>query len=242
MKIDSNRPVATIANARRAETYGRAGGATPGPRTAVVGDTAQVLGVPEEELTPKVRAAFAQLMQEVDRLRGELEEAHKRVVYLEELADQDALVPVVNRRAFVRELSRTMSYVERYGTPHSVLFFDVNGMKQINDTLGHAAGDATLAHVAKVLVEHVRESDLVGRLGGDEFGVLLAQADQSLAQEKAEHLAEAIRTSALLWDGRPIKVTLSYGAHTLSAGDDPHSALSSADKRMYAHKRSAAGA
>jgi len=242
MKIDNNRPVATVASARRADAYARASGAAQTPQTVPIGDSAQVLGVPEDELTPKVRAAFAQLMEEVDRLRGELEEARKRVGYLEELADQDALVPVANRRAFVRELSRAMSFVERYGTPHSVLFFDVNGLKQINDTLGHAAGDSTLTHVAKILLEHVRESDLVGRLGGDEFGVLLAQADQEVAHEKAEHLAEAIRTSPLMWDGHPIQVSLSYGAHMLSVGDDPQSALSSADKRMYAHKRSAAEA
>lgn len=240
MKIDNSRPVGSLAIVRRPEPYERTAGG--GQLAEAASDATDVMGVPEEELTPKVRAAFAQLMHEVDRLRGELEEARKRIGYLEELADQDALVPVVNRRAFVRELSRVMSYVERYGTPHSVLFFDINGMKQINDTLGHAAGDATLTHVAKVLHDHVRESDLVGRLGGDEFGVLLAQADPTVAHEKAEILAGAIRGAPMMWEGRSIQVTLSYGVHTLIAGDDPHSALSSADRRMYAHKRSVAGA
>ncbi|MEE8145917.1 MAG: diguanylate cyclase, partial [Kiloniellales bacterium] len=91
-------------------------------------------------------------MAEVQRLRDELERAKKRLNQLEALADRDALTPVLNRRAFVRELSRMMAFTVRYKTPSSVLYFDVNGMKQINDSLGHAAGDAALNHLAGVLV------------------------------------------------------------------------------------------
>ena len=85
------------------------------------------------------------------------------------LADEDSLLPVINRRAFVRELSRAMSFAQRYTQPSSLAFFDVNNMKTINDELGHAAGDAALMHVAEMLLEHVRHSDVVGRLGGDQW-------------------------------------------------------------------------
>lgn len=237
MKIEIDRPAAPGGVAHDTRAYRRAASAA---RPAALGDNVTVLGLPETELTPKVRTAFSQLLHEVDGLRGELDQARKRIDYLERLADQDALLPVINRRAFVRHLSRVMSYVARYGTPHSVLFFDVNDMKSINDTLGHAAGDATLTHVAKSLVDEVRESDLVARLGGDEFGVLLAQADQAVAEEKAAMLAESVHRTPLVWEGRRIPVSVAYGSHTLTADDDPRSALSSADRKMYAHKRGAA--
>ena len=79
-----------------------------------------------------------------------------------------------------------------YGSPGSVLYFDLNGMKHINDKYGHPAGDATLQHFATVLVNNVRDSDVVGRLGGDEFGVILAQADMAQAEEKAGQLMDQL--------------------------------------------------
>ena len=90
-------------------------------------------------------------------------------------------MPVANRRSFVRELSRMLSYAQRYGGEISVLYFDVNDMKSINDTYGHAAGDAAIGHVANLLAASIRESDVVGRLGGDEFGIILANAPESEA-------------------------------------------------------------
>ena len=204
---------------------------------AAPADQSAVLGIPEAELTPKVRAAIGQLIEEVQSLRGELERAQKRIDYLEQLADQDALTPVLNRRAFVRELSRVMSFAERYGGESAVLYFDVNGMKAINDSLGHAAGDATIAHVAEVLLANIRGSDHVGRLGGDEFGVILAQADQEEAAVKAAGLADAIQNQPVIWNGKPITVRVAYGAHIMSAGQEPKDALDAADQAMYANKR-----
>ena len=107
-------------------------------------DSVSFLGIPENELTPKVREAMSLLLAEVDSMRGEIDEQRQRISQLEELADQDTLTPVINRRAFVRELTRVVSYGERYATPSSLLYIDLNGLKQINDTYGHPAGDAAL--------------------------------------------------------------------------------------------------
>ena len=100
------------------------------------------------------------------RARGacarELAEARTQIAQLERLADEDALTPIANRRAFVRELTRMIAFTNRYGVPSSVVYFDVNGMKQINDNHGHPAGDAALRQVAKVLLDNVRSSDIVG--------------------------------------------------------------------------------
>ena len=234
MKIDDTNRSRVVSAATRSPK--KPGKAVSGPREVV--DSLSIMGVPANELTPKVREAIMTLMAEVDRMRGEVEEQRARIAYLERLADQDSLTPVVNRRAFVRELSRFVSFGERYGTPSSVIYFDLNGLKTINDTYGHAAGDAALQRVAEILTEKIRESDFVGRLGGDEFGVLLAHADEAAATEKALQLAGAIEHTSIDWDGTAIPLKVAFGAYTFKGGENANEALAEADKKMYAQKNS----
>jgi len=211
------------------------GAAVPRP-AAPIGDSLSIMGIPEGELTPKVRGAIQMLMAEVERLRREVESGRMRIGYLEKLADEDSLTPVINRRAFVRELSRMMAYADRYGTPGSVVYFDINGMKKINDRHGHAAGDAALRYVADKLLQNVRESDIVGRLGGDEFAVLLAHADEAVVRDKGRALAVAIQDGRFAWQGRPIPLTAAFGTFTFHGGGDAAAALHAADQDMYGRK------
>jgi GGDEF domain-containing protein len=194
MRIDNTRRPAASAGV---SSYQKAGNTSKNAPAARASGAASVLGIPQDELTRKVQEAIVKLMEEVDTLRQELDQSLSRIEYLEQLADQDSLAPVANRRAFVRELSRNLSYSERYGTSSSVIYFDLNGLKQLNDTRGHAAGDAAILKVAKILASNVRESDIVGRLGGDEFGVMLSHADEDAARSKAEFLAESIAADPL---------------------------------------------
>jgi diguanylate cyclase (GGDEF)-like protein len=180
--------------------------------------------------------AVERLMTENRRLRDELWRAAKQVADLEELADKDSLTPVLNRRAFLREMARMAAYAERYDGLCSLLYFDLDGMKAINDGRGHGAGDAALAHVAETLVSNLRASDLVGRLGGDEFGVLLPQADRNTALTKAENLAATIAARQVNWHGAGFPVRVSFGVHTLTHGGTLEQALEAADRAMYAHK------
>jgi diguanylate cyclase (GGDEF)-like protein len=161
-----------------------------------ISDSMTIMGIPEVELTPRVRQALMTLMEEVQNLRRDLQRTSDRLTEVERLADQDSLTPTANRRAFVRELSRAMSQAERYGTPASVVYFDIDSFKGINDTHGHAAGDAALMHVVDIVMRHIRDTDVVGRLGGDEFGVILSHADEATTMEKAEALVSDIRTTA----------------------------------------------
>ncbi len=239
MKIEDSRPVS---RARAAPKSAAASAAAAPEAAASIGDFISVAGIPDGELTPKVRASIMILLQEVDRLRRELEENKSRISYLEQLADQDSLVPVSNRRAFVRELSRQMSFAERYGTASTVVYFDINGLKGINDTHGHAAGDAAIRHVAEALVRNVRESDLVGRLGGDEFGVILTNADREVASEKAAFLAAEIEARPMEWEGKRLRLYIAHGAYTFKGGDDVSKALDEADRDMYARKQGTKGA
>jgi diguanylate cyclase (GGDEF)-like protein len=204
-------------------------------------DTVSLLGLPESDLTPPARAALAQLIGEVAQLHERLASSEGRVAELERLADEDALAPISNRRAFLRDLDRTIGYVERYGAACSVLYFDVNGLKVINDTFGHAAGDAALIHVAGLLRGNTRSSDVVGRLGGDEFGVLLARAGELAATAKAGRLATVVAKRPLAWQGQRIAMSVAFGAHRLTAGEDAQTALAAADRAMYRQKRASAG-
>jgi diguanylate cyclase (GGDEF)-like protein len=235
MKISDTRSTAPAS--RYAAAYSRTAAASAPAPVAAPTDSATVLGIPAGELTPKVRDALMRLMQEVDSLRRELEQSRQRIAYLEQLADQDSLAPVANRRAFVRELSRTIAFSERYNSPSSVIYFDVNGLKPINDTYGHPAGDAALMQIADALVENVRESDIVGRLGGDEFAVILSHGDEEAAREKAETLSATIESQPLDWNGAAIPLRVSWGVYTFRGGDSAGEALAAADRAMYAHKQ-----
>jgi diguanylate cyclase (GGDEF)-like protein len=238
----SPRPIASTGAAREAGRAYAARAVADAGAAAPTADVTTIAGIPGDELTPKVRDAIELLMHEVQRMRQELEQAEKRVAYLEKLADEDSLVPVANRRAFVRELSRMVAYSERYNSVSSVLYFDIDGFKEINDTYGHAAGDAALRHIGEIFSLNVRESDVVGRLGGDEFGVILAQSDAAAAAEKAAGLAQAIETTPLIWENRGLKLHASCGAYTFSGKENAGEALQRADSAMYKQKQVRAAA
>ncbi len=202
-----------------------------------VDDQVSIMGIPEAELTPKVREAIMSLMAEVAAMRKELDATKNELANLAKLADRDSLLPVQNRRAFVRELTRSMARVERYGKPSSIVYIDVNDLKEINDNFGHVAGDEALKHVAKVLVDNVREIDQIGRLGGDEFCVILDEADTKSAKEKADELARAITDSPFIFYNQNLIVNVAVGVYTITGSEDVSQALAEADKDMYENKR-----
>jgi diguanylate cyclase (GGDEF)-like protein len=235
MDIQDTKPIRGPGNAgklatRRVDSTGRVA-------AAAEIDPLAIAGIGEAELTPKLRQAIMGLLAEVDRLRRDLGEARARIGYLERLADEDPLMPVANRRAFVRELTRMMSFTQRYRGTASMVYFDINNLKQINDRLSHAAGDAALLQVARILAQNVRSSDVVGRLGGDEFGVLLVQTDEALAEQKAAQLAAAVAERPLEWQGQSIELGVSYGVYSFNGGEDAGDAIDAADRAMYAAKR-----
>ena len=242
MKITEKNPLSRTEPGSRIGSAGRVGGAAAARAEQAsapppVADVVSVMDIPANEFTPKVRAAIMALMAEVEKMRRELQQSQARIQYLEELADQDTLAPIFNRRAFVRELSRMMSFAERYNAPSSVIYLDVNGLKQINDTYGHGAGDVVLARVAHTLIASVRESDFVGRLGGDEFGVILANADHATATEKAALLAAEVQGQSVAWKGNQLSVSVSYGVSSFTGGQDANATLDDADRAMYQRKR-----
>ena len=184
----------------------------------------------------KGRAAVAQLLAENEGLRAALDAMRMRVDELERLADSDTLTPLPNRRVFVREVDRVARQVARYATPAAVMFVDVNALKSINDAHGHQAGDAALIHVAALLKREVRATDIVARIGGDEFGLLLDHLDEAAAAAKAESLVAVLRTEPLDLGAAHVAVGLSVGLTMIRSADDVDAILARADAEMYAAK------
>jgi diguanylate cyclase (GGDEF)-like protein len=182
------------------------------------------------------RAAMAQLLAENEGLRAALDGMRARVEDLERLADSDTLTPLPNRRVFVREVERVSRHVARYDTAASVMFVDVNALKAINDAHGHQAGDAALIHVAAILMRELRATDVVARIGGDEFGLLLDHLDEDAAAAKAASLVAVLAGEPLDLGARQLGVGLSIGLTMIRKDDSVDAILARADADMYAAK------
>jgi diguanylate cyclase (GGDEF)-like protein len=169
-------------------------------------------------------------------LRASLAEMRDRIIELEQIADTDTLTPLPNRRRFLRELERVVSQSNRHGTPAAVLYVDLNGLKAVNDSHGHVAGDAALIHIARLLQGLIRTSDIVARIGGDEFGMILDHLDHNSAIETAERLCQCITANPLDLGGSHIRLDAAIGVATILPGDSAADVMQRADRNMYVAK------
>jgi diguanylate cyclase (GGDEF)-like protein len=174
---------------------------------------------------------------EVVALRKELELLRLANEELERLVVRDTLTPLFNRRHFVSSLTERLNRLERYGTSAALVFIDVNGMKAINDTFGHGAGDCALNHVARLLLGAIRSTDVAARVGGDEFALLLDGLDEKAANDKAQQLSRLIATSECRFGEHLLPLAASFGCTALRYGDSDFAAIARADMAMYAAKR-----
>jgi len=192
----------------------------------------------DEPKTPKLRsgAVALRLAAEVARLAAELEASRAQIGELEARVDFDPLTETLNRRGFERELKRSLAYEKRYGVSAALVYLDLDQFKPVNDRDGHAAGDAVLKAVAATLVRHVRASDVVARIGGGEFVVLLWNVDAAAAASKAAALEAAIDATPVRWKSSTLAVGASAGVALLAPLDTPAAVLARADAKMYARK------
>jgi len=204
----------------------------------IITDTTTIMGIPEAEFTPKVREAILTLMQEVDYLRRSVDNMSQRLAAAEQLADQDPLLPVYNRRAFVRELTKVQSSVERYSNEACLVYIDLDSFKAINDTYGHSAGDHVLHEYSQRLVDSVRESDIVGRLGGDEFGLILSHTNKDTAAVLVSRLPQALKDNPISWNEINLNLSMSYGIVEIEPGTNVQDTMAMADSKMYQQKSS----
>jgi len=179
------------------------------------------------------------LIEEISLLRGKVARLQERVAQLDQLAHQDSLIELPNRRGFMRELERLIARVDRYGISAAMLFVDLDGLKMINDSFGHRAGDEALIQVANLLVKGVRHSDVVARIGGDEFGILLECSDEDAAHETAARLIEQICSCEFLHDGDALPLSVAIGVGMIDALDTAEAIMERADEAMYRRKAAA---
>ena len=156
-------------------------------------------------------------------------------------ADTDFLLNIYNRRGFERELDRAVAYMRRYKATGALIVLDVDRLKPINDTFGHAAGDIVLKGVVAVLMRHVRSSDVVGRLGGDEFGLLLWNLSEPDALAKAAALEDAIDRLTFVFKGRSVVAGASAGVALVDAAQEAAAIMEAADRAMYVRKAARKG-
>jgi diguanylate cyclase (GGDEF)-like protein len=170
-------------------------------------------------------------------LEHENKQLKARVAELERLVVCDTLTPLFNRRHFMEELDRWCWRAHRYGGEYGLLFIDVDNLKAVNDGKGHLAGDMLLTAIAKALLGAVRRSDLVARVGGDEFAILLDNIPEAELSGKAERICKVVGKLSVEHQGSKLAPSISAGHTVIEPGVKPSELLLRADRSMYAAKQ-----
>jgi diguanylate cyclase (GGDEF)-like protein len=169
---------------------------------------------------------FGFAVMTIDRLRGEVEA----------LAVEDELTGLPNRRRLMERIAEEEARSHKTGRPFALLMIDLDNFKALNDTYGHAAGDQALRHFANVLRRHARDNDLVARLAGDEFCVVLPETRDAIAGTIASDLTASIRRHPLQWRGHTIRLTSSIGVSSWHRNAPNGDTLERADRALYMTK------
>ena len=165
----------------------------------------------------------------------ELDEDFQRQMF--ESASRDALTQVYNKRFFLEQLESEYAYAVRHGSDLSLLMFDIDHFKQVNDTYGHLAGDYVLSELTRVVTPSIRIEDTFARYGGEEF-VLLSRNNPLSAEVVGERLRKSIEQHQFVHEGRVLKVTVSLGIACLPSTNisTPEEFIAVADKALYEAK------
>jgi two-component system, cell cycle response regulator len=152
---------------------------------------------------------------------------------------RDGLTKLFNKRYFLERLDSELKFAQRHQTALSLLLLDLDHFKKVNDTLGHLAGDSVLVTIAAQLGRAVRDEDVVARFGGEEFAIVLRAINVENAVHLAERLRRVVETTAVPFDGKELRVTVSIGAAAFPTTpvNTPDQLVEAADKALYRAKR-----
>ncbi|MBI3419513.1 MAG: GGDEF domain-containing protein [Proteobacteria bacterium] len=174
----------------------------------------------------------------LDQAQKLIDAQRRRIAYLENLAMADEVTSLVNRRGFMAALQRELASAKRDpGAYGLVLMFDLDRFKSVNDTYGHAAGDAYLAAFGAALAAEVRPSDIVARLSGDEFAVILTRAAPKPGMARAMTVAKNLNSKSMSWRDRSLPFSASMGVSCFTGRDIAEAVMVSADLKLYADKK-----
>ncbi len=188
----------------------------------------------------KISKTVGRALAQAQAAEQKIAEQKKRLAFLERLAVTDELTGLLNRRGFEQEIIRTMEAAKRYQEKGVLIFIDLDAFKPINDSHGHAAGDAVLRHLGELLLKNVRGTDSVGRLGGDEFAILLTRSTWGDGLKRAEFFDKLVNGTSITWNGEVVDVRASFGFQTYGPDDNLSQLLKTADEAMYISKRARA--
>lgn len=177
------------------------------------------------------------IRRERDALRRENRVLKIAVAELERVSERDTLTPLFNRRYFLTAIHHRIARFERHAERAAVVFVDVNQLKYINDSFGHAAGDFALMEIAKRLAESIRATDVAARIGGDEFGLILDQSSEAGARAQIDRLGDVLTATAAAYDGHEIALSACFGIAMLQTGMTESDVLAAADRDMYRNKQ-----
>lgn len=169
-------------------------------------------------------------------LERSLQQAERQLQSLRSLAYHDELCGIYNRRAFNDELRRATDMAQRYGGEAAIVMIDVDNLKTINDRHGHAVGDIALVAIAQVLKSSIRSSDVLARIGGDEFAAVLHHIDETSVQLKITDMRERVAATQIDTAIGKLGLTISVG-HSMIGIGLAEEAMRSADHAMYRNKR-----
>lgn len=195
------------------------------PRTDI-SDVSFIMGIPNDEVTPAVGDALLTIMIEFDRQRHELEHAREYISYLEEHGDLHPYLPVLNRRALIRELARIAAHARRSETDVSLVILHPRNWTEMRRRLGRQTLELQMATVVEALREQLRETDIIGGLGGDDLGVIMPLADVGSAGAK---IAQVV--------GDPTSLEFAWGVGGLAGGGDALAIARAADRDMLIRER-----
>ncbi|MGB0748790.1 MAG: GGDEF domain-containing protein [Magnetospiraceae bacterium] len=200
-------------------------GGSPAAKAQPAANKPSVLDIPQREMTPAVLRSIEDLSGQVEYLRFELERARERQSYLERLADEDAWLPTLNRRAFLRELRRMIDHGTRTGVTSCFIYFDVQNADDIKRRFGLGLRDSVLLEAIAVLKGHLRRSDIIGALGGNDIGMVLVISDSEGAVSKAERLASLLQSRRFGTGPMATNLRVAPFVQTLKPEDTPEQLL-----------------
>lgn len=197
----------------------------------------EVQNLKPKDIAPGEADRIRILETQIVALRRELLTLRIANSELERVVERDTLTPLYNRRYFINALNEHLKRLERYGTRSVLVFVDVDGLKTVNDTHGHGAGDFALIHVAELLSSNIRTTDIVARIGGDEYAIVLEELSKEEAQAKVASLKEAIAGTPCEFNGERLVLGASFGMAVMMLSDTEETLMARADADMYANKR-----
>lgn len=197
----------------------------------------------KEDKLLKILKEIYKLQNQNKKLIKKLEEYHKEITRLnveikiaKEEANIDFLTGLSNRRSFERSISDFLRDLKEKDYPFSLILVDIDNFKNINDTYGHPAGDVVLRELASIFKIFLRANTIIGRIGGEEFGIILPGVDLENASKVAERLRRIVQNRKITFSNKVINITASFGVTQAKKEDDVFSIYERADRALYKSK------